>query len=110
VTFDDLRARLLALKDQPGFEESYLVGRDNRIVVRTKPTQVEQEAGLHGNEALEREEVPFPELRKALADEHSGTVELKTRAGRAKLAGFTPITATGWRYVALADLDRVLRP
>jgi len=54
--------------------------------------------------------VPFPELRSALTSERSGTVEIRTRSGRAKLAGFTPITATGWRYVAIADLGRVLTP
>jgi serine/threonine-protein kinase len=108
VTFDDLRAHWMALKGQPGFEESYLVDKDNRIVVRTKPKKVEEEGGLHGNAALEREEVPFPELRKALSSKRSGTVEIKVKSGRAKLAGFTPITATGWRYVAIADLDRAL--
>jgi hypothetical protein len=54
--------------------------------------------------------VPFPELRKALSAQRAGTVELRTKAGHHKLAGFTPITATGWRYVALADLERVLTP
>jgi hypothetical protein len=78
--------------------------------VRTKPKKVDEEGGLHGNEALEREEVPFPDLRKALSSERSGTLELKTRSHRLKLAGFTPITATGWRYVAIADLDRALQP
>jgi hypothetical protein len=111
VTFDDLRARLLALKDQPGFEESLLVDKDNRVVVRTKPKKVEEEGGgLHGNEALEREEVSVPELRKALSNERSGTIEFKTKAGKHKLAGFTPITATGWRYVAIADLTHLLQP
>jgi hypothetical protein len=110
VTFDDLRARLLALKDQPGYDESYLVDKDNRFVVRTKPKKKEEqeESGLHGNEALEREEVPFPELRKALSARRSGTVEIKLKSGRAKLAGFTPITATGWRYVAVADLEKAI--
>lgn len=103
LPFSDLRARFLSLKGQRGFVEAFLVDKDNRILVRTRG-KVEEEAGLHGNATLEREALPWPSLSRALDSGHAGTLELKGR----KLAAFTPITATGWRYIAIADLDRLI--
>jgi serine/threonine-protein kinase len=103
LPFNDLRARFLSLKGQHGFKEAFLVDKDNRILVRTR-AKAEEEAGLHGNAALEREPLPWPNLARALDSGHAGTLEIKGR----KLAAFAPITAIGWRYVAIADLDRLL--
>lgn len=104
LPFNDLRARFLSLKGQRGFIEALLVDKDNRILMRTSGKE-DEAAGLHGNAALEREALPWPNLSKALASGHAGTLELKGR----KLAAYTPITATGWRYVAVVDLDRLFQ-
>jgi serine/threonine protein kinase len=103
LPFSDLRARFLSLHGQRGFTEAFLVDKDNRILLSTRPPKVEEEAGLHGNKTLARESLPWPNLAHALDSGHAGTLELKGH----KLAAFAPITATGWRYVAIADLDRL---
>jgi serine/threonine protein kinase len=103
LPFTDLRDRFLALKGQRGFLEAFLVDKDNKILIRTKGT-AEGEAGLHSNAALDRESLPWPELSPLLSSGHSGTHELK---GHKKMAAWSPISATGWRYLAIADLDKL---
>ena len=105
LPFSDLRARFLPIQGQRGFTDAFLVDKDHRILVRAR-AKVDEEAGLHGNAALETEKLPWPELGRALDSGHAGTLQLPGR----KLAAFTPVTATGWRYVAIADLDRLIAP
>lgn len=103
VTFDRVIDTLLSYPQLPGVRRALLVDEQGRVVVSSSQQGAEFDAGLHENQGLDLEPVPWPEVREAIVQGHSGHHELG-----GDLILVERLDALGWSVVVEGDAGEMI--